>query len=482
MAESILDLAIVGAGAAGTWLGDAMQRARPDWSIAIFERRDRVGGRLRSVRVPGVAHPIELGGMRYRTGHRLAQAVVDDFGIPTRSFDIWDGPERSYLRGKLGRGPDDPEAGTGYDLAPGERGRSASDLTLQLFRAVVPDYETRDDDGWRQLRATGTYLGRPLTDWSMEAAQSSVLSTEAHRFVTDAFGYDSGVRPFNVADAIPYFAGTGGPTGEARVPIAGMVSLPNALAERFQGRGGWIHLQTGVRRVAVDALGPVLELERGDNVRARHVALALPVPALAALAAASPIIDSPVHRRIYSAVEVIAATKLYLWYDRPWWRDAPRPLEGIRATTDRPSRKLWYLDHAPDQPAALVAAYTDGRETEPMVALAAGVSNGDPAPPAMLDDVLATLALLHPDVAEVPRPRGSAFMHWGADPVETGWHFWRAGDNSDAVIEAALQPDPDVPIYIAGEAFSRAQAWVEGAFETAALVTERVLAGSESRP
>lgn len=473
-----LDLAIVGAGAAGTWIADSALRARPDWSIAIFERLERIGGRLHSVHVPGVAHPIELGGMRYRTGHPLAQAVVDDLGIATRLFDVRDGPERSLLRGRIGRGPDDPDAGAAYDLGPDERGRSAAELTAEVFRRVVPEYRSMDEGGWERLRATGTYQGRALTDWSMQEAIASVLSPAAHRLLTDAFGYDSGVRPFNVADAIPYFAGTGGPTGEARVPVAGMASLPVSLAERFVARGGAVHLGTEVRRVDVVDGVPALELADGAAVRATRVVLATPVSALAVLAASSPIIDSAVHRRIRAAVELIPATKLYLWFDRPWWRHGSRPLEGIRATTDLPSRKLWYLDDRTDAPAAIVGAYTDGRETAPMVDLAGGVSNGLPAPPAMLDRVMDTLSRLHPDVDPIPRPRGSAFMHWGADPRETGWHFWRAGTVSDEVIRAARQPDPALPIFLAGEAFSRSQAWVEGAFETADAVTRQILAAA----
>jgi protoporphyrinogen oxidase len=73
-----LDVAIVGAGAAGTYLADRLIQARPDWRIAIFERSNRIGGRLWSVKVDGVAHPIELGGMRYMSGHRLVQSVVDE--------------------------------------------------------------------------------------------------------------------------------------------------------------------------------------------------------------------------------------------------------------------------------------------------------------------------------------------------------------------------------------------------------------------
>ena len=108
-----LDLAVIGAGAAGTWVADAMQRARPDWSITVFERQNRIGGRLRSVKVPGIEHPIELGGMRYLTNHRRVAAAIAELEIPTRAFDIWGGSERSFLRGRLGNGPEDPEAGAG---------------------------------------------------------------------------------------------------------------------------------------------------------------------------------------------------------------------------------------------------------------------------------------------------------------------------------------------------------------------------------
>jgi monoamine oxidase len=44
------------------------------------------------------------------------------------------------------------------------------------------------------------------------------------------------------------------------------------------------------------------------------------------------------------------------------------------------------------------------------------------------------------------------------------------------VLELAPQPEPSLPIYLAGEAFSRQQSWVEGALEAAQAVLERLLA------
>jgi hypothetical protein len=214
-----LDVAIVGAGAAGTYLAYRLIQARPDWRIAIFERSSRIGGRLWSVRVDGQPHPIELGGMRYMSGHPLVPSVVDELGIETRAFDPADQPERTFLRGVIGRSPDDPEAGRGYDLPAGEAGRSAADLMRGAFLKIVPQARELDEAGWRRHRATATFSGRALTDWSIAEAVATILSPEGHRFATDAFGYDSGIRPHNAGDAIQYVMGTGYPSGKARVPV-----------------------------------------------------------------------------------------------------------------------------------------------------------------------------------------------------------------------------------------------------------------------
>jgi monoamine oxidase len=92
---------------------------------------------------------------------------------------------------------------------------------------------------------------------------------------------------------------------------------------------------------------------------------------------------------------------------------------------------------------------------------------------ARLNELLHTI---HPMAPVIPDALGSAFVHWGSDPRETAWTFWRDGFRSDDVIPLAVQPDRSVPIYVAGESFSRSQGWAEGALETAAAVVDRVLA------
>jgi lysine 2-monooxygenase len=470
-----LDVAIVGAGSAGTYLADRLIQARPGWRIAIFERSTRIGGRLWSVRVDGLPHPIELGGMRYMSGHPRVQSVVDELGIETRAFDPADQPERTFLRGVMGRSPDDPDGGRGYDLPAGEAGRSASDLIRGAFLKIVPHARELDEAGWRHHRATATFSGRALTDWSIAEAVATILSPEGHRFATDAFGYDSGIRPHNAGDAIQYVMGTGYPSGRARVPVDGMDRIPRELAARFEGLGGTIRLGHDVRRVEVGEGSVLLGSANGSGVRAKRLVLTLPIPALEALADASPAINGPTWRRLYRSIEGFPATKLYCWYDRPWWRAGADAPTGLRTTTDLPNRKIFYFDEAPDRPAAILAAFTDHRHNEPIVALADGRSGGEPASSGLLEALRGWLATAHPGAA-VPAGSGSAFQHWGADPREVAWHFWRSGCNSDEMMDLAAQPDPTLPIHLCGEVFSRRGAWVEGALESADAVASRLLA------
>ena len=338
----------------------------------------------------------------------------------------------------------------------------------------MPNGGTLDHEEFVRLRATGEYRGRPLTEWSTGEALQTVLSKEGWQYVRDAFGYDAGIRAFNAPDFIE-FLGTGGdPTAEARTPDAGMDSLPRALAERFQRAGGNLRLDHELTSIEIRDGRIVLAFLNGTSVEADRVILTPPVPALQRLATRSPALEMQPFQRVFDAVEGFPAMKLYLWYPRAWWRPT---ISAIRTVTDLPVRKVFYLDNGDEGPAMLLAMYTDGRDVDPWLDLARSASEGSPAPPAMLAEVQRCLREMHPEVGELSAPIGSALMHWGADPEDVSLHFWRAGAVSDEVLAIAPQPEPSLQIYLAGEAFSRHQAWVEGALESADSALERVLSG-----
>ena len=341
------------------------------------------------------------------------------------------------------------------------------------FERIVPNWQRLEHDDYVRLRAAGDYLGRPVTDWSIGDVLRGSLSADGWAYVQDAFGYDSGIRAFNATDFIEFLHSGGDPTSVARTPDGGMESMPQSLAERFEWSGGAIWLGSEVASIEISDGAVVLHTNDGRSIRAGRVVLTAPVPALELLARTSPALGHPRFARAFAAVEGFPAMKLYLWYDHPWWRPA---VSGIRSVTDLPVRKVFYLDARPDSPAAMLAMYTDALDVEPWLELAGSTSDGAPAPAPMLAEAQRCLREMHPDVADVPEPVGSALMHWGADPHEVGWHFWRGGAVSDEVLALAPQPDPALPIYLAGEAFSRQQSWVEGALEAAEAVLERLLA------
>ena len=350
-------------------------------------------------------------------------------------------------------------------------GAAPTSSWTDAFERIVPGFAGLDHDGYEARRATDHYLDRRLTDWPIGEALETVLGSEGRQFLTDVFGYDPGMRPFNAPDLIEFLSAGGDPSDEARTPDDGMDRIPREVAAQFEAGGGNMHLDHELESVTEVDGAIDLQFGRGDDALAKRVVLATPLPALRLVASRSPGLQRPTFGRVFDSVEGFPAMKLYLWFDQPWWRPAVR---GPRTTTDLPLRKVHYFDGREGSRSALLAMFADGIDVRPWADLFEGAPAGAPAPPAMLAAVLEGLREIHPAVSEIPPPIGSALMYWGADPREVAWHFWRAGVVSDEILRLAPQPDETLPIYIANEAFSRHQSWVEGALEGADAVIERL--------
>ncbi|HLQ48674.1 MAG TPA: FAD-dependent oxidoreductase, partial [Candidatus Dormibacteraeota bacterium] len=354
--------------------------------------------------------------------------------------------------------------------------RSAGELITEAFERIVPGATRMDLDAWLRARPNLRHKGRPLADWAIGEALASVLSPAGHRFVNDAFGYDSGLRGQNAADAIPYLLGAGDPSGEARTPDAGMQAIPVALAAAFVNRGGGVRFEHQLQDIEADEGGAQrLLFTNGNSVAARRVVLALPAPPLRRLARRVRQLGDGRVLAMLDSVDAWDAAKLYLWFDLPWWRDDG--FLGMRITTDLPARKIFAFDEqGVEGPSILLGAYTDGRDVEPWASLDDGSTPGTVATPAMVDALYQYLGAVFPSNTGIPPPVGTAFKHWGADPLECGWHYWRPGVDSVQLIADIVQPNPGHELYICGEAFSRWQAWVEGALESASTVVDRLTA------
>ena len=493
--EGPLDLAIIGGGAAGTYAAHRLRAAHPEWSISLLEASGRIGGRLLSVIPPGGGGQVaELGGMRFREGHRLVSDAVRSLGLKTRPFSTAHAQNRFYLRGMARTAGDAPEQrGRGYRLEGWERDKTPGELLMAAFERVIPGAVGLSEAELAALIPSREFNGRPLYELSLDDVFAATLSADAHRFVLDSFGYDSGIRPHNAADGIPYLLREAGPHLEdQQTPIDGMERLPRALADRFEADGGEVllgHRLTGFHAETGDE-DPVLclQFEGRPAIMARRLILALPRMALESVATASPPMQSPEISEMLAAVEAYPAHKLYLLYERPWWREGPG--SGNLDVSDLPLRKTYYLDGIeghPGEGGLVLATYTDGVLVDPWRSLIDGRAPrldlqpfgssdrwDDFAPPqAMVDAAQQHLRIMH-GRPEIPEPVSGAFISWDVAERGGAWHYWRAGARSWEVKPRIVQPVLGLDVYVCGEAYSTAQAWVEGALETAEVVVQRL--------
>ena len=229
--------------------------------------------------VPGLEHPIELGGMRYLTSQPRVAAVV--YGLrtcqPIHSIPAAVSSARSSVAG-LAAGRGDPQAGAGYEVPAAQRGRSAQDLGVAAFELIVHGASGLSADDWVRVRASHEYLGRAVIDWSIAEAVTTALGPEGSRFVADAFGYDSGPRAFNVTDGMQYILGGGRGHGEARTPDDGMDAIPRALAAAFAEAGGTILVRHALVRHDIVEGVHLLSFGNGSGVRALPGRPRLPRP------------------------------------------------------------------------------------------------------------------------------------------------------------------------------------------------------------
>jgi monoamine oxidase len=186
------------------------------------------------------------------------------------------------------------------------------------------------------------------------------------------------------------------------------------------------------------------------------------------------------------SVTAYDAAKLFLAYDRAWWRDDGS--RALRAVTDLPLSKAYYFDRPyPNTDATaplLLASYSDGVNCDFWRELADERPAPDEEPydsptrwsiyvvsPEQLMEAQRQLALLH-DRDDLPDPIASLFIDWGRS--DGAWHVWNAGIASWEVMPRVAQPLPGVPLYVCGEAYSWSQGWVEGALETAEDIVRRL--------
>ena len=515
----MLDVAIVGGGVSGIYSGWRLRTQQSPPSVALFETSTRLGGRLLSVRPPGITDTsVELGGMRFTSSHARVCALVDLLGLKKDAFPVGQPENIAYVRGTMLRRHDLTDAAkVPYRLAADERASAtlADGFTALAAERIVRTVLEKDvplgEVDWSDL-AEKSYRGKPLVDLPMQYLIARSISQEAFRFAEDTSGYNSILHTWNAADGLPWNLADFGEAVSFFHLHDGFAALPLALAERFEEAGGAVHLQH--RLLAFDEMrcsdgSKAIELHflTRDGVKtmlARRLILAMPRRSLELLDQRGAVLgheNARVHELIAS-VTPIPLFKLALCYSYAWWetldavevpaggKPVPTRITRGQSITDLPLRQCYYWAKDPVTQNACVLVYDDGtdlnfwaglRDRRKGESYASGGDDGASstfekykAPQQMVEEAHRQLCIMHgvehrPDI---PAPYAASYRDWGEDPFGGGANFWHVGVESARVFQEILQPQPPVPVYICGEAYSHDQGWVEGALATADAMLE----------
>jgi hypothetical protein len=517
-----LDVAVIGGGCSGAYSAWRLQQAYgKEQSIALFEYSDRIGGRLYTVTMPGLPNvKAEVGGMRYiPTEHKLVADLITHLGLETKDFPMG-APEPVgadcnlfYLRGKHFRLRDlsDP-AKVPYNLSWAERGLGPTNLQVQVMNYLFPNMQNLSLCEQMKLKV----FGKELWKYGFWDLMFRVLSNEGYQFMRDAGGYDANVANANAVTQLP--ATEYNDSTKFLTLKDGYDQLPIQLVEQFNNvlpgmvpNGNRVYMNhrlaviqasddpaykykltfeptttTEGRTKVIDAAEPIV-------VYAQKIILGMPRRSLELIKGA--FFEDPWLKKNLKSVLMQSAFKLFLAYERPWWRSLG--LVAGRSVTDLPIRQAYYFGTESEQQGGkpwlnslLMASYNDISTVPFWKGLEEGETFKGYRPSCIEPEVKSMvlpmrhkptdemvfvankqLAEVHAQ-QEIPQPYAAVYHDWSSDPYGGGWHEWKANYRLDEIMWRMLKPVEGDDIFIVGEAYSIGQGWVEGALDTAETMLE----------
>lgn len=418
---------VAGAGLAG--LAAARDLEAHGARVTVLEARDRVGGRVHTIR-DGFAH-----GAHAEGGADLIEAEQTHVLDLARAVGLT--PVRILRRGfgYYGAGP----RGTRRIHAEPSNFEAAE----RALKPITEDYCRAGKDWNSGVAAALAKIS--VSDWVKRAKVGTDLRSGLR-----------GLRGFFLADPedlsliqlVDQFAQAGAPGQDRFFRIdGGNDALPRAVAKRLKGR---LLLQTILRRVRTHARGLRVTIEergRRRELRCDYLVSALPATTLRDVVFTPSL--PPLQRRAIASLKYGDATRLLLQFARPFWRKATRP----RAFgTDLPVGALWEADEEQRAGGSMLSLLAGGRGSGELQAIVAAEG---------IDGVMRRLAWLGR-----PAPLLESWtITWEHDPWSRGGYAY-----FDPAFDPALRMWLRAPagrVVFAGEHTSvDAQGYMNGAIES----------------
>lgn len=520
-----LDVAIVGAGASGLYSGYRLLTGKDEKGktlnvdVGIFEMSDRVGGRVMSVKLPGMNVVGELGGMRWMPHQQIIDSLIEDvfsvqYGLKTIDFAMGDPDhllfylrKQRYFQNRFSQAQITGEKfKTRYFVEEENEGKSADQLFNEIIRRVLKaagydldkiHHSKMPRKIWNKVKREmrynfeGPYKGLFVYQMGFWNLIKDQTSQECYEFLAQAGGYYSNTINWNAAEAFPYMAGDfAADFVKYKTIQGGYDQVLTCIASSFIQAGGtiWTKNRLETFEKTGDSEYPyVLTIhnqEAGQDWRvyAKDIILAMPRRSLELLDQYNFFFKQNNEELQYNLESVIMepAYKILLGFEKPWWIDTIGAMAG-ESITDLPMRQCYYFGVDPKNSHSLfLASYNDMRTVSFWQSLEFGkpykqrktrlVRSANfvnprirPATQVMVEEVMKQVRELHGPNVDIPEPYTSAFHDWTHDPYGGGYHAWKSNYQVWNVMPYVRQPKEKERIFIVGEAYSDQQGWIEGA-------------------
>lgn len=434
---------IVGAGMAG--LAAAHELLKQGHEVHILEARNRVGGRVHTLRAPfAEGLHAEAGAMRIPKTHNLTLHYCREFGLELFPFTQANPKCYYYLQGKK-LSVADCQANPAlvpYQLAANEQGKSVSQLWQAAIQEFVDLLAKEGDAAWdriaRDYDQFSTLEFLESRGWSEDAIELfgllenqeaelnysfiEMLREDVGRYYVDLYQIKGGT------DRLPYaFHEKLKQHIQFGAAVTALDQTPDAVTAHFKTRAGQFKLNGDYMIVTV----PFAVL--------RHIEILKPF--------------SRAKQKAVRELHYDASAKVFLQCRRRFWEE-DEGIFGGGTVTDLSIRNLYYPEHGRETGrGVLLASYTWSEDAERW---------GSLAPDERITQALEDLAQIHPQVTREFEV-GDSIM----------WHHDEFAGGAFALFEPEQQTRlyqdiiaPEGRLHIAGEHASLEHAWIQGAIES----------------
>ena len=336
---------IIGAGLAG--LAAAYELYRADWQVTILEARDRVGGRVHTVRGFSNGLVAEAGGEFIDQHHTRMLAFAKEFKLSLGEVGSWQGQTEDWgaYEGKAGRSNDINvwgfDLGNEYDsiwAALAELAKQVPDPAHPESAPNAKELDKRSSADWLNVQAAHPLARRAFADhirseYTCEPEDFSLLDL--------------------ARNAALYYREPGFHKPNYRV-IGGNDQIPRAIASLLSD----VRLNAEVTSINNQPDGVSVIYKLGDSfqtIASSFAILAIPLTT-ARLIEFNPSLPSA-HQQMVNEISYGAITKVMIEYRKRFWKD--KGWNG-RLSTDQHIVQTWDATSHLEGERGIITAYTGG--------------------------------------------------------------------------------------------------------------------------